>query len=738
MRKVIFILIILALGITPLLTQGSLYFMGGDDMRLYYLYPREYIQNLLLNIVTDNTIGGGNTGYYPATHPIPLVLLMLIVKTIIPANTQFVMYGLNWVLAFIFFYLLLGLWIEKKSKINFFIKITASLFYIFSPFLIKNLYKHQMIVLYLIAAAPGILYFFIKSVRKRNVLYVFTSCLIFSILSTNLSSFPWAIPIAITSFPILFHEFWKSKKIFILNAFLFGLCYVLLNFSWIFHLINLSVHNTGLINAIGTYSSPEFIKANIAGILGTTTLFSPLSGVINQLDTGLSSKLTFVSYANLLFISIIVWAGVFIHKEKNKILVTGYVLSLLSLLISWFLMAPNFGRWGPELFVWLSLHIPFFTMFRNMFDKFALTTAFYYALTLGIGLSILTERFTNKTFHLVIGYCLIILVLINGYPLFLNRTEHVGVQAKLTGVFNDDFTSLADYILKLKNPSRVLWLPLNYPTEVNVEDKFIPGHYYSGQSPLRLVSNRQDYSGQFSFITSTNIAIGDTIFPMIRDKKYAEFGHLVQLLNARYVILDKQVLPESMTEYLYGGESRAVLKWQTQEFINSLLGKKIQDFGKRYTLYEINKKYDNDRIYLTEDYDKFPNNLPNINYEKVSDSLYKIKLTKINKLQKFVFLDAYYSDWTLYAEGPKLMPYLKGKNVPVQGFANGWEINPAEIKNNFSKDYYTVNTDESLNINFTLYFEPNKFNKPIRIVSIISFIVFGLSQVFLLVKHKNV
>ena len=187
-----------------------------------------------------------------------------------------------------------------------------------------------------------------------------------------------------------------------------------------------------------------------------------------------------------------------------------------------------------------------------------------------------------------------------------------------------------------------------------------------------------------------------------------------------------------MTSYLYGGESRVLLAWQTDEFINGLLGKKLQDFGTRYTLYEINPRYNNDRIYLTDDYDVFPSILPNVDYEKISDSLYKIRLTNLAQAQKLVFLDTYYRDWTLYLEGSQLKAYRKGENVPVQGFANGWEIDPNDIKRDFSEAYYSTNSDGSINLSATLYFEPEKFNKPIRNISIASFIGLGLSQLILL------
>ncbi len=740
MRKVILIVIMLVLGAAPLLTQGSLYFVGGDDMRLYYMFPREYIQNLLLNIVTDNSIGGGNMGYNPGTHPVPLVTLMWLVKTLIPANTQFVMYGINWSLSFIFFYLLMGFWISDKTKFNFFIRVVSSLIYIFSPFLLMTFYKHQMIVLFLVAAFPGVLYFFIKSVRQRNLLYVFTACLIISIFSTNLSSIPWMLPMFLTSIPLLFWEFYKDKRTFLWHVIVFGFCYVLLNISWMFHLVYVTIYNTGLVSGLGSYLTPDFLKANIAGILGTSRQYSPLNGVVSQLIIGLTKKLTIVSYINVIFISIIVLAGLFINKEKNKILTVGYVLGLFSLLISWFMLTPNIQDWGPDTFVWLALRVPMFTMFRNMSDKFALPMSFFYALAFGISMSILSNKFVNNTLRLIVGCLIIIAISVNAYPLFQNRSEHAGVIAK-TSAFNDDFNALAEYLLKMKNPSRILWLPLNFPTFVNVEDKHIPGNYYSGPSPLRLLSNRQDYAGQFSFITSNDFGIADKIFPMIDTKDFESFGKLLQLRNARYVILDKQQLPEAMKPFLYNHYSilYGKLKIQTDDFVSEFIGKKLEDFGNRYTLYEINPKYNNDRIYLTDNYNLFPKDVPNVEYEKISDSLYKINLKSIGKLRKLVFLDSYYKDWTLYIDGgSEPMAYRKGKNDPVQEFANGWEIDPVDIKKNFSEDYYSINSDGSLNLNMTLFFEPSKYNSPIRAVSVGSFIVLGVSQLFLLLKRNNV
>ena len=180
----------------PFVIQGNKYYVGGDDTRLYYIFPDKYLDNLAFNIISDNTLGGANTGYYPTSQFAPFLYFLVFLKKVIPfINTQNLMYGMNYAFAFIFFFLLLGFWVKKNDRLHFSIKLIGSLFYVFSPLLIRTLYTHQLISIYLISLMPAMLFFFFKAIDKKRPIYSVISSLIFTVFSTTINTIPWTIPI---------------------------------------------------------------------------------------------------------------------------------------------------------------------------------------------------------------------------------------------------------------------------------------------------------------------------------------------------------------------------------------------------------------------------------------------------------------------------------------------------------------------------------------------------------------
>lgn len=84
------------------------------------------------------------------------------------------------------------------------------------------------------------------------------------------------------------------------------------------------------------------------------------------------------------------------------------------------------------------------------------------------------------------------------------------------------------------------------------------------------------------------------------------------------------------------------------------------------------------------------------------------------------FAESFHPGWELYLEpvkksGGNDVSYLFKKPLPgarhfkLNGYANGWTVDPAYIKNNYSKDYYRENPDGSLDVNLTIYFKPQSY-----------------------------
>ncbi len=730
--QIVLTIIFVSLFFLPRAVEGPLYFACCDDTRLYYIFPQKYLDNYAKNLVLDNTWAGANTGYYPGSQMIPILYLINALK-LIPYNTQYLMYGINLSFAFLFTYMFLSLWIKK----HFWTKTVSSLFYVLSPFLIKTIYLNQLMSIHLVWVLPATLYLIVRSIYEKNVLLTFTAALIFSIFTAGINTMPFFVPIFVTSLPLFIYLFLKFTKRTVIYTFLFGFIYIFLNAHWLFHFYNSIFNTVGLGGIVGNFSSSEFINENIRGILGASTLFSPLNQPLNTLDLNLTKNISWLNISNLLFTLIIVSGGIFASMKPAKKNIHLFLIIFMCLLLAWFLVSPNFDKWGPNIFLIFATKIPGFTMFRNMFDKFAPSMGFYFAITMCFSLVMIFSRIKSNTIRSFILIAITLLTIYNAKSRFKPYNVHEGIQAKISGEFNDDFNSLVDHLLKEQNPSRVLWLPLNYPTYVSVEDKYNANHFYSGLSPLRYLANRQDYSGQFSFIIPGNTYLGDKVAKMIRSGEYEAVGKVFQAQNARFVIIDKQTLPDRMQSFLYGAD-KAYLKMQTPEFIQSLLGTKIADYGNRYTLYSINPKFISDRIYLTNDINNTPAASENMKYTKLDSNTFEITINNLTTNTNLVLLDPFYKEWTLYLLSNKQkMAYKKGENFVVNNYANGWELDPKNITEKINNNFYTTNPDKSINLKFQLHFTPSDFDKYLYPINIMSYGLVGITQIILILKLRQ-
>lgn len=693
MEKKIKYIICLLLFIAPIILMGRNYIVGGDDMKLYYLFPKEYLENFTFNLISENTLAGAITGYGTVSYFAPFFAFILLLKTILPfLNTQAVMYGLNFSLGFFFFYKFLQLYIPNLKKIwkLEIVLIIASVSYVFSPFLNETLLSHQMMHLYLISIVPAVFYYLIRAIREGEIRYALISVLIFSIFSTTLNSMPYFAAYVICLLPLLFYEIVHSGKKSFLPVIISGISCILLNFYWIFFFILGIIHNTGLSEA---FSGTSFENENIRIATGVSTLFSPLNQIFQTMIPG-TYHISLLIFFNILYITLIVVAGYLVKKAEKKT----YYLVLLCFLVSWFFFSPNFGSWGPNLFVWLTKNIPAWGMFRNMYDKFAPAFAFTYALAFGYGLSLIIPKL-NRRFTIVLLTIFTFVTLLH-LPNILNpfAKDRDGL-SKITGDFNPDFWNLVSYFKTNDNQSRVLWLPLNAPTYVAIEDSNT-GNYYTGLSPFRVLAGRSDLTGKYSFLTQHDIFLGDKVFDDLKNGNYDKVGTVLQELNVGFIIVDHQKVPRNLEEYYYGGVGLPLLNYQDASFRSEILGDKLADFGSRYSVYEINPRYASNHISLEND------KAGGIHYSKINSEEYSIDVTHLSTDTQLQFFDAYNKEWNLQIGD---IDYAKSQNTVLNDYANSWHLNKSEIEQKYPKNI-TKNTDGSINFQLHLFFSPKRYN----------------------------
>jgi len=736
-RLLLFIICIL-LFISPFLIWGNSYIVGGDDTRLYYVFPLQFLENYAFNIISDNTLAGAMTGYASVSYFAPVFFTIWIFKIIPYLSTQMILYGLNLVVGFLFCFKLIKLWTNDDKNKYFVSNIIASTFYVTSIYLVRTVYTNQLLSLYLVSVLPLTLYLFIKGLRQRNIVFVLLSVLAFSLFSSTINTLPWSAAMLIVLLPFLFYEFWMHRKQFIYYAGIFVGLFFLLNFYWIFHLIYPYFHHGGLPSLFQYYSSSNFINDNIRIITGVAGLYSPINIIFTHMDTQFVTNFSVLTIFQIIFFVCILLAGFLVSKNKNE-KKTIYYLSLLSFLLSWFFFSPNIGAYGTKVFLFFSNNIPFFTMFRNMYDKFALPLSFSYAIAFGVSLQIILEYIRNKWIaNVLITFIISILIITSiANGIFLQR--QINPLSTFSGEFNSDFTQMSLYLQNLNNASRIAWIPLNSPTYVSIEDGKYPGHFYSGLSPLRELANMSDYTGRFSFITQTDLFLGDKLFNLINEAKYSQAGELLQQRNTKFIIVDHQLPPTYLQSFYFGGDNLPILKNQGSKFQKIILGSKIKDFGSRYSLYNINPQFENDKLFLADNFKNFPKTYNNLSYKRLNSYSYDISISHLKNSEKLIFLDPYYKDWTLHLMTPNgsTEEYENGENALVFGYANGWTIDPEKIISNYNSNYYTRNTDGSINLSFRLYFDIQKYTYIAYIISGAVFaIICGYVLYYFIIKFR--
>lgn len=751
-RKTLFLFCGLVLFVIPLFFWGDLYFVGGDDSKLYYLFPWEYLIHFTSKIISDNQLG--TLGYYFSQSYISTFTLLLVVlnKVFFSLNTQMIFFGLILSSSFFAFHSLLGLFYKDHSGV----RIVSSLVYALSNFSIYTIWQSQLFSIVLLAVFPWVLRLFLKGIMEKSYVYILISSIIFSLFGIVLFAVPWLAALVLASFPVLVCVFFRERNFFFKSSFLFLSLVFLLNFFWIFHFLYSpfsSDDGYGGNDMISSTVSEEFKLSNQQNIYEVSKgndLVYPFLNLFHkdiQADYGWETYAIFSSWnlkfygLNIIFPAVIFSGLLFLFRKNTKNIDRKvYIAALTSWLLILFLFTVKVGGWGVDMFTWMSNTIPGFVMFRNMFDKFGMAMAFSYAFVFASSLKILVDNTRNNYIKNGLFFFLVFVILLNAQPFirgefYKNPIWTTKNTYNVIKDFNRDFYDLVSYLKEMDTASRFLWVPLNKANYVQIRDQENDNHYYSGVSPLQFLSSKQDFNGKLSFPNGT----GDKLLQLLQDVKYDKAARLLRNFNVGYVIVNNDISKDLQKSYLYG---ETLFDKQSGRFREVLLGDKIADFGARYSLYEINDQYKNEKIYLTKNLKVFPNDFSNVVYKKNASYEYEISVRGLSREKELVFLDPYHKQWELYWKKDR-SALITGSHDLVFEYANGWKLDADYIIDNFDESYYTRNSDGTIDIELLLYFRPQKYFYPGVIISATAFLIslsyllwYGIRR-YLLAKEKS-
>lgn len=720
-EKIILWGLFLFLTFSPSLFWGDLKFIGGDDTRLYYFFHWEYLNNYALHLISDNNVSALGF-YFPQSGIVPTVFLLGIfnaVASLFEVNVQLLFFGLNIGIGFLSFFFLLGNWISGNTVL----RVIASVLYATSTFVYFSFYSALWPGMYLVAVGPLSIHFFAKGVMERKAPLIVLSAIVVALFGNVISAVPWGVAFFLSIVPILAYlAFYHTRRFifslggFLIVFFLAGAFYFVPFFHSIF---STSGDDLNIVTRIAN-NSEQMIADNNSLIDAVAKHNSVLYPFFNLFHKGLQRDFSWSSYEvyekwsmpllpiNLLFLVIMISAFFFLRRERNKGIVILYLGSFSAWLGILYGFTANIGGWGLNIFFWLNEYVPGFSMFRNMYDKFGFALAFSYAFLFAISAQIITQylksEFKNKVF-LVIAF---VLVFLNGAPFILGKNFHAtfrGTESTSDRItdFNQNYYDLVEVIKTLPGSSRILWLPFARSSYVAIRDREESNHYYLGPSPLQILAAKADYTGSESFFQKGNI------MEKTLDGRYNEVSSFLATMNVGYIVVNHDISEDIQGSFLYTYNQKGdIYDAQGKGFRRVLLGEKVADFGERYSLYEINKNFANEKIYVTDDTTKVPNAFDQVEYKKIASYEYKITIKGLSGKKNLVFLDPYHKQWELYFQKNNAI-FLKGSHDAVFDYANGWTIDPKYIKQNFPKDAYTINEDGSLNLDLTLYFKPQSY-----------------------------
>lgn len=524
--KYIYALIVICFLLTFIwFRQGNI--LGGGDAGLAFYSPRIAF-NLSKTIWVEYGTGGSTMGWLPTAGLLYFYSIWenLGVPSVILQGSYFLVILLTGVLSV---YFLSQLFLKEKNQL---IAFVASLFYLFNPFTMSQIWaRGQPAQQTSFALLPLALLLFAVGIRRKNFSFAFLIALASVIFATAFSYLTFVIVFWMVLFIFLLFNRSIFSMIFFLSTFI---SWLVTNAWWFLPLFT----SSGTIYSAGISGSEE----NLGTLLGVSMSF-PLNVIIRLLQkTYFFDPSAFSTiYSSLPFQIISLLAPLFLFiglikaVKKDGELKYFIILFVLGLVVSLGANPPT--GW---LFVMLFKQFPVLQAFRNPYEKFGQVYTLGYSLLFAYGLILAFNKSKYK-----IPAITAVLVLICGvfaWPMWTGRVI-AGPDQKIGLSAPSYYKDLNSWLKENNGDERVLMTPI-----WSGDGAFYQwnGGRYQGSDPMIYLLDQPTISntlqGSFYFEYLTGI------------RKYMERMNLVPalaLLRTKYIVdrKDATMLTDSEKEH---------------------------------------------------------------------------------------------------------------------------------------------------------------------------------------------
>ena len=741
--------------------EGKL-FIGGDDTRLYYIFPKEWIKNIaFFSWFNFSSVGLNN----PNQFIIPILLLLIPINSFVqsPVTVSYFVFSSSLIFGLISFQLLISEIIHLLDEKTRLIALLGTLFYISSPILLAIELSSFLYVVWLIGLLPLISYLFIKFLKTGDLKYVLLAVIFSTVFSLALISVPWILGYLISLLSGLIASVFIYPKrdilIFLRRIFIFfGILALSQSFWFLSFVLNFVISDESSFST--AILSESAIDSFIPTVLSTATgnIIFPLLNLFHRqiaFDFHWGLENIFLRFydktflLNLFFPCILLYGLVRSKKILNHSERKLFAILIVTFLSSLFFFTVNIGF--LKSFFLLFGHIPGFVMFANFWSKFDLAYVLLYSIVITTSLIIVNRHVKNTISLLLINGVFFFLTILNFLPVkdLVNTpvwtTKNIYSNIIVPKEYTDFMTDVKN---KVNSTSNVLSLPLNIASYSFIKGEN-PNDVFIGTSPVKLFTGINDFSGDLSFSSKG----WDDLNSYIQKRDYIKLNQFLERHNINYIFNVKDIPAELKKSYLFNIEALAL---QDSKLLEAITSRKVVVSSEgNYELYSAKNK---STLFISR----------NIQFQKISPVRYKLYFKNLKSPEDLIFLDSFSAGWKLFLErNPKPIDCEKisedkagnitecrktneffrlndlgftwnnsifdESHATVFDYANMWTIDPKKIISEYSESFYTANDDGSINTEMTLYFRPQNYFYMGTVISI--FTIFSLA--FLVFKNKK-
>lgn len=744
------------------LFEGKL-FIGGDDTRLFYSYPFLFLKNVaFFSWYNVSTVGINASNEYI----LPFLSFWSLVDNIVKNKTliSYTAFSLPLIFGLIYFQKLIKELFEIENKFNPEVYL-GTLFYIFSPILIFDQLFIFLTPVWIIGLVPAIGYYLLRYIKTSNFINSYIAMVMSIILSFWVLAVPWIAGYYLTFIvgAILIKPFYKIKDYFNIvkkSAPFFFLIIASQSFWLIVYVLPYFARdkNSFAIKFISKTFLDSFSPTVISTATGT--ILYPLLGLYHRqiaFDFDWKLKTEFINYfdktlfINLIFI-LVFSLGIFgykkyLDKKARKLYLLIFTLFLLSL----YFFTVNIGPL-KDLFLTFG-RIPGFVMFRNFYDKFAPVYIFLYAILMTVSLVIIKKKYKTRSYLINLIFLIVVLLNFTTVKPTVNSPLWSTSDVYKTITIPKEYLDFMGSIKKnISSTNTILSVPYGAAQYGVIKDDN-SNSVYVGVSAVKIFSGVNDISGDLSFNLTNEPNVFDKI---LIDKRYDALNKILYNRNINYVLVTKNIPVQVLHSYIF---TKPLVDAQDGEFLRAITGKRILTSSK-----------DNYELYTTKTLNTLLHS-DNLYFQKISPVKYLLTINNIKKTQELRFNDSFHPSWKLFLLKKTnslscktftmstdntskecnekfsffdlsdlstvfKTPIFDSSHSTTDNTYNTWKIDPDFIKKNYSKDYYSVNKDGSININLLFYFVPQVYLFYGIMITVVV-VLFATIYLILNLKKKN-